>query len=117
MKEKIIQFGEGGFLRGFFDWMLAEINEKTDFDGKAVVVQPIKEGLCDTLTAQGCKYTHLCRGVEGVDRTEIKTRVMGVNHFTWFTEAKYRNIDLFEVWEEFLAKYEKEGVTDGKDDG
>ena len=71
MKEKIIQFGEGGFLRGFFDWMLAEINEKTDFDGKAVVVQPIKEGLCDTLTAQGCKYTHLCRGVEGVDRREI----------------------------------------------
>ena len=71
MKEKIIQFGEGGFLRGFFDWMLAEINQKTDFDGKAVVVQPIKEGLCDTLTAQGCKYTHLCRGVEGVDRREI----------------------------------------------
>lgn len=71
MKEKIIQFGEGGFLRGFFDWMLAEINEKTDFDGKAVVVQPIKEGLCDTLSAQGCKYTHLCRGVEGVDRREI----------------------------------------------
>ena len=57
-----------------------------------------------------------CRGIEGVDRTEIKTRVMGVNHFTWFTEAKYRNIDLFEVWEEFLAKYEKDGVLDGRDD-
>ena len=71
MKEKIIQFGEGGFLRGFFDWMLDQINEKTDFDGSAVVVQPIKEGLCDTLSAQNCEYTHLCRGVEGVDRREI----------------------------------------------
>ena len=67
MKEKIIQFGEGGFLRGFADWMLQIINEKTDFDGKAVVVQPIEKGLCDLLSAQNCKYTHLCRGSEGVD--------------------------------------------------
>lgn len=58
-----------------------------------------------------------CRGIEGVKRTEIKTEVTGINHFTWFTKATYRDIDLFEVWEEFLAKYEKEGVTDGKDDG
>ena len=67
MKEKIIQFGEGGFLRGFADWMLQTINEKTDFDGKVVVVQPIEKGMCDMLEAQGCKYTHLCRGSEGVD--------------------------------------------------
>ncbi len=71
MKEKIIQFGEGGFLRGFADWMIQKINEKTDFDGKVVVVQPIKEGLCDVLTAQNCVYTHICRGVEGVDITKI----------------------------------------------
>lgn len=70
-KERVIQFGEGGFLRGFVDWMLQIANEKTDFDGSVVVVQPIKNGLCDTLTAQGCKYTHLCRGKEGVDRKEI----------------------------------------------
>jgi len=69
--EKIIQFGEGGFLRGFADWMLQIVNENTDFDGKVVVVQPIKNGLCDKLTAQGCVYTHLCRGVEGVDIKKI----------------------------------------------
>ena len=67
MKERVIQFGEGGFLRGFADWMLQIINEKTDFDGKVVVVQPIEKGMCDILEAQGCKYTHLCRGSEGVD--------------------------------------------------
>lgn len=71
MKEKIIQFGEGGFLRGFVDWMLQSVNEKTDFDGKVVVVQPIKDGLCDILSAQGCAYTHLCRGAEGVDIKKI----------------------------------------------
>ena len=71
MKEKIIQFGEGGFLRGFADWMLQIVNEKTDFGGKVVVVQPIEKGMCDVLTAQGCKYTHICRGLEGVETKKI----------------------------------------------
>ena len=71
MKERIIQFGEGGFLRGFADWMLQIANEKTDFEGKVVVVQPIEKGMCDMLTAQGCVYTHLCRGAEGVDVKKI----------------------------------------------
>lgn len=71
MKERIIQFGEGGFLRGFADWMLQITNEQTDFEGKVVVVQPIEKGLCDMLTAQGCVYTHLCRGAEGVDIKKI----------------------------------------------
>ena len=69
--ERVIQFGEGGFLRGFVDWMLDIANEKTDFNGSAVVVQPIKNGLCDLLSAQNCVYTHLCRGVEGVDIKKI----------------------------------------------
>ena len=70
-EEKIIQFGEGGFLRGFVDWMVQIANERTDFNGGVVVVQPIKNGMCDILTAQGCTYTHLCRGVEGVDIKKI----------------------------------------------
>ena len=69
--EKIIQFGEGGFLRGFVDWMLQIVNETTDFEGKVVVVQPIKKGMCDMLSAQNCKYTHICRGSEGVDTRKI----------------------------------------------
>lgn len=64
--EKVIQFGEGGFLRGFADWMLQALNEKTDFCGNVVVVQPIKDGMCDLLSSQNCLYTHLIRGVEGV---------------------------------------------------
>ncbi len=71
MKEKIIQFGEGGFLRGFADWMIQIANEKAGFDGKVVVVQPIEQGMCDMLSAQDCVYTHLCRGVEGVDVKKI----------------------------------------------
>ena len=73
--EKVIQFGEGGFLRGFADWMLQILNEETDFDGSAVVVQPIAQGMCDTLARQGCVYTHIMRGlrdgVEVVDKKRI----------------------------------------------
>ena len=71
MSEKIIQFGEGGFLRGFVDWMVQYVNEKTDFDGKVVVVQPIEKGMCDNLTAQNCEYTHICRGSEGIETKKI----------------------------------------------
>lgn len=69
--ERVIQFGEGGFLRGFVDWMLQKINDSSDFNGNVVVVQPIEQGMCDMLTAQNCVYTHVIRGVEGVDKTVV----------------------------------------------
>ena len=69
--EKVIQFGEGGFLRGVADWMIQALNEKTDFCGSVVVVQPIKDGMCDMLSSQNCVYTHLIRGVEGVEKSLI----------------------------------------------
>ena len=69
--ERVIQFGEGGFLRGFVDWMLQKVNECSDFDGSVVVVQPIEQGMCDMLTEQNCVYTHLIRGVEGVEKTVV----------------------------------------------
>lgn len=71
--EKIIQFGEGAFLRGFFDWMLQIVDESTDFDASAVVVQPIEKGLCQKLEEQDCVYTHIMRGMrEGVPTVEKK---------------------------------------------
>ena len=71
--ERIIQFGEGAFLRGFFDWMLQLINEASDFDASAVVVQPIEKGLCQRLDEQGCVYTHVMRGLKaGVPTVEKK---------------------------------------------
>ena len=61
--ERVIQFGEGGFLRGFVDWILQILNEETDFNGSAVVVQPIEQGMCDILQKQDCVYTHIMRGL------------------------------------------------------
>ncbi len=69
--ERIIQFGEGGFLRGFADWMIQKMVDAGAFDGSVVVVQPIENGMCDALTAQDCKYTHIIRGSEGVETSVI----------------------------------------------
>lgn len=71
--ERIIQFGEGGFLRGFVDWMIQKLNDSGDFSGNIVVVQPIENGLCDKLSEQKCLYTHIIRGSEGVEKTIVNS--------------------------------------------
>ena len=71
--ERVIQFGEGGFLRGFVDWMIQKLNDAGEFNGNIVVVQPIEQGMCDMLTAQNCGYTHFIRGVEGVEKTVVNS--------------------------------------------
>ncbi len=82
--ERFIQFGEGGFLRGFADWMIQKINEQTDFEGSVVVVQPIEMGMCDMLTAQNCNYTHVIRGEEGVEKSVIDVISRCVNPYRDF---------------------------------
>lgn len=55
-------------------------------------------------------------GYENVEREDIKVDVVGVNHFTWLTSAKYRNVDVFELYRDFAKKYAKTGYTKGLDD-
>ena len=69
--ERFIQFGEGGFLRGFADWMIQKLNDKTSFSGSVVVIQPRKNGKCHMLTVQDCRYTHMIRGKEGIEKQVI----------------------------------------------
>lgn len=54
--ERVIQFGEGNFLRAFADWIISEMNEHTDFNGSVVVVQPIEKGMIDRLNRQDGLY-------------------------------------------------------------
>ena len=68
---RVIQFGEGGFLRGFVDWMLQKLNDQGAFNGSVAVVQPIEAGMCDLLSTQNCLYTHIIRGAEGMEKTIV----------------------------------------------
>ena len=63
--EKIIQFGEGNFLRGFVDYFIDVMNEKADFGAKVVVVQPIPQGQIEVLNRQEGLYTLYLRGRKG----------------------------------------------------
>lgn len=62
-----------------------------------------------------CKALKDIAGIEGVTRDQIKTNVLGVNHFTWITSAKYRDIDLFPIYRAFCEKYRETGFVDPKE--
>ncbi len=75
-KKKILQFGEGNFLRAFVDWMIDILNEKTDFDGNVVIVQPLERGLSEMINDQKGLYTTVLRGVQG-GKTVEEFRTIG----------------------------------------
>lgn len=72
--EKIIQFGEGNFLRGFIDWIVWNTNKKTNFNASVAVVQPIAKGMVDVLNEQDGLYHLNLQGMQGgkpVDTVEM----------------------------------------------
>lgn len=85
---RIIQFGEGNFLRAFIDWMVYEMNNKVGFDSGITVVQPIEQGMVSMLEEQDCLY-HLIE--KGLEKGEAVRRVQlidvinnGINPYTQF---------------------------------
>ncbi|MEA4876239.1 tagaturonate reductase [Anaerorhabdus sp.] len=65
---KIVQFGEGNFLRAFVDYMVDIANEENMFDGSIAIVKPISYGKLDLFEKQECQYSVLLRGL--VDKEE-----------------------------------------------
>ena len=59
---KIIQFGEGNFLRAFVDWQVQQMNKHGVFNGGVKVVQPIQKGMTKALDKQDDLYTVLLEG-------------------------------------------------------
>ena len=88
--EKIIQFGEGNFLRAFIDWIVWKTDQKTDFNASVVVVQPIDKGLVDVLNEQEGLYHLNLQGidegkpVDSVDMIDVISR--GINPYRDFED-------------------------------
>lgn len=80
--ERIIQFGEGNFLRCFVDWIIWNMNRRTDFNSSVVVVQPIERGMVDWLNGQDCLYHVNLQGklngevVNSLDRIDVISRAL-----------------------------------------
>ncbi len=76
---KVMQFGEGNFLRAFVDYMIDIANEKTDFNGSVVLVKPISFGSLDRFHEQDCRYTVILRGLQNGEKVELSRLITSVS--------------------------------------
>ncbi|MGN0547521.1 MAG: tagaturonate reductase [Acutalibacteraceae bacterium] len=91
MKETILQFGTGNFLRGFADYFVDNLNKSGLYDGKIVIVSPTDSKTVDLINKQNGIYNLILRGIENgkeiCERTEINAVSRAVN--------PYRDFDAF----------------------
>jgi len=92
LPERVIQFGEGNFLRAFADWMFHQVNKQGKFNGRVVVVQPISEGMVDILNGQDGLYTLLLRGLQDGKIKEYKEIISSIS----------RGINPYADWDGFI---------------
>ncbi|HWQ62184.1 MAG TPA: tagaturonate reductase, partial [Negativicutes bacterium] len=92
LPERVIQFGEGNFLRAFVDWMFHRLNNSGQWGGRVVVVQPIADGLADRLNSQDGLYTLALRGLQDGKPTEDLALIGVIS----------RALSAYTQWEEVL---------------
>ena len=90
--EKVMQFGEGNFLRALVDDFIDIANEKAGFNGKVVLVQPIAQGLTDLINKQEGLYTLYLRGSEKGIKVDDKRVISAVS----------RCINPYDDWDKVL---------------
>lgn len=87
---RIVQFGEGNFLRAFVDWMIHRMNQQADFNTGVAVIQPIANGLIDVLNQQDGLYTLYLNGVKDgkvISKHELISCIQkGVNPYRHYDE-------------------------------
>ena len=77
--EKVLQFGEGNFLRAFVDYWFDVSNEKVGWNGKCCLVQPIAPGLAKLINAQEGLYTLYLRGRQNGEKVDAKRVISSVS--------------------------------------
>lgn len=91
--ERVLQFGEGNFLRGFVDWMFDRLNKECGGDYGVIIVQPLPGDRAESLNKQDGLYTLYSRGLLNGVKTE-ETRIV---------ECVTRGIDPYRNTEEFFS--------------
>ena len=77
--ERVLQFGEGNFLRAFVDYWFDMSNEKAGWNGKCVLVQPIAPGLAGLINEQEGLYTLYLRGRQNGEKVDQKRVISSVS--------------------------------------
>ena len=88
MKETILQFGTGNFLRGFADYFIDALNKQGLYDGEIVVVSPTNSKSVEKINAQKGRYNLILRGIDNgsevCERTEINSISRAINPYEDF---------------------------------
>lgn len=92
--ERIIQFGEGNFLRAFVDWQIDLLNEHTDLNSGVVIVRPIQSDFPPSLSTQDGLYTTIIRGLNEQGEAVSDARLI---------RSVNREISVYSQYDEFLA--------------
>ena len=93
MKEKIIQFGTGNFLRGFVADFVQTMHEKELFDGSIVIVQPTRGGNSKLINESNGEYNLYLRGVDKGESVCVRREITCVS----------RCVDPYNNYEDYLA--------------
>ncbi|WP_294910302.1 tagaturonate reductase [uncultured Gilliamella sp.] len=120
---RVVQFGEGNFLRAFLDWQLDILNEKTDLDAGVVVVRPLNTDFPPSLSIQDGLYTTLVRGLNEQNEAVKEFRLIRsvnneINVYTQYDEylelAKDPNIQFIfsNTTEAGISYVESDKLTD-----
>ncbi|UXX81317.1 tagaturonate reductase [Reichenbachiella carrageenanivorans] len=115
---KILQFGEGNFLRAFADWMIDLMNENHGYNAGVAVVQPIAQGMTDMLRKQDNLYHHIYRGLQDGKATS-QTRLISciqtaISPFE--ARAEYDQLAISEDLEVVISNTTEAGIVYKADD-
>ncbi len=91
--ERVIQFGEGNFLRAFVDWQLDLLNEHTDLNAGVTIVRPIDSDFPPSLNEQDGLYTTLIRGLNEQGEAVSDARLI---------RSVNREINVYRQYDEYL---------------
>lgn len=91
---RVLQFGQGNFLRGFVDWQIDLLNERCAMDLGVVIVRPTSRSTAPLLDTQGGCYTTVLRGLDAAGALQTDVRVI---------QCVQRELDLAVHWPDYLA--------------
>ena len=110
---RVVQFGEGNFLRGFVDYMIDIANEKGLFDGDIVLIKPIEFGNLERFHNQDCQYTVSLRGVVDGEAKVLNRVVTSVKDAVdAYTEyEKYNDLAKIDTLRFVVSNTTEAGIT------
>lgn len=110
---KVVQYGEGNFLRAFIDFAFQKLNKELDFNAGVAIVQPIDKGLVNLLNEQDGLYTVFLngvkKGVEIKDKDLITNVVTSVNPYVSYSE--YIDLAKEEALEFIISNTTEAGIS------